>query len=149
MTPARSVAGRPRTYETEDALVEAIDSYFEWIKGERGAQVGPDGVAEFIRQPENSTITRLAFHIGFVSRQSIYDYEKSGEFSYIIKKARLWIEADYEQRLSTTNPTGAIFALKNMGWRDKVESGFTDTDGKDITWNETRKYIPPTPPTEY
>jgi len=29
------------------------------------------------------------------------------------------IENMYEQRLQTNAPTGAIFALKNMGWEDR------------------------------
>jgi hypothetical protein len=31
------------------------------------------------------------------------------------------IEMYHEERLSENNVTGAIFALKNMGWRDKSE----------------------------
>lgn len=64
------------------------------------------------------TICGLAYHLGFESRQSFYDYEKKIEFSYIIKKARLRIEQMYEQNLSFSNATGSIFALKNMGWID-------------------------------
>ena len=32
------------------------------------------------------------------------------------------MESCYEGKLSGTTPTGAIFALKNMGWRDKTET---------------------------
>ena len=62
-----------------------------------------------------------AHFLGFESRQSFYDYEKEGEFSYTIKKARLKIESCYEQNLHSGNPSGSIFALKNLGWSDKQE----------------------------
>ena len=32
------------------------------------------------------------------------------------------IENGYEKRLFENNPTGSIFALKNMGWKDKTET---------------------------
>lgn len=68
------------------------------------------------------TITGLAMHLGFESRQSLYDYEKREGFSYIIKKARLYVENAYEYQLQFGNSTGAIFALKNMNWTDKVQN---------------------------
>ncbi len=63
----------------------------------------------------------LICNFGFETRQSFYDYEKRDGFSYIIKRARLFIEKEYEENLSIGNTTGAIFALKNMGWFDKQE----------------------------
>jgi hypothetical protein len=68
------------------------------------------------------TITGLAIHLGFESRQSLYDYEKKEGFSYIIKKARLYVENAYEYQLQFGNSTGAIFALKNMNWTDKIQN---------------------------
>lgn len=112
-------AGRPRIYETEERLKAAIDSYFQ--------------------STNKVTITGLAFYLGFESRQSIYDYEKEGEFSYIIKNARLRVEAGYEERLIYENsPTGVIFALKNMGWKDRQEIDSTNTHS--ITWQEEKVY---------
>lgn len=69
------------------------------------------------------TITGLALALGFCSRQSFYDYEKMEEFSYTVKKCRLRVESEYEIGLRTDKAaTGAIFALKNMGWEDKQET---------------------------
>lgn len=68
------------------------------------------------------TITGLAFFLGFESRQSFYDYEKREIYSYTVKRNRLRIESEYESRLSMHNPTGAIFALKNLGWSDRQET---------------------------
>ena len=100
--------GRPQYYKTPEDLQAAIDAYF----------ADPD--CDF-------TITGLAIDCGFESRQSFYDYEKMDEFSYIIKKARAFVERAYEKKLSSNTVTGAIFALKNMGWKDKSEVDQTVT----------------------
>jgi hypothetical protein len=68
------------------------------------------------------TITGLVLHLGFESRQSFYDYEQKPQFTYTIKRARLFIEHEYEKGLHSGSPTGAIFALKNFGWKDKHET---------------------------
>ena len=67
------------------------------------------------------TICDLCLYLGFESRQSFYDYEKKEGFAYTIKRARLLIEREYEEQLQTNTPTGAIFALKNFGWKDTYE----------------------------
>jgi len=46
-------------------------------------------------------------------------------FCDTIKNARLRIEHEYEKQLYMDKCTGAIFALKNFGWRDKVENEIT------------------------
>jgi hypothetical protein len=112
--------GRPRIYETPDELETAIDAYFEGS------------------ERDEITITGLALYLGFESRQSLYDYEKDPRFSYIIKRAKLRVEMNYEMRLNSNSCTGAIFALKNMGWRDKTE--VEQSGGLVITWNEERTY---------
>jgi len=118
------MAGRPRIYDNEAELEKAIEDYFVHIQGLK--QLVPDekgSITEvWTRNPEPATVTGLALFLGFESRQSIYDYEGNGLFSYIIKNARLRVEHEYEKRLTTAqSPTGAIFALKNMGWSDKQE----------------------------
>lgn len=100
-----SKAGQPPIYDSPEELKEKIIEYFE--------SLGEDG------KPK---ITDLALFLGFASRQSIYDYKDRPQFSYIIKRACMVIESYYEGRLSENSPTGAIFALKNMGWIDKVEN---------------------------
>jgi len=102
--------GRKPLYETVEELDSAIQSYFD----------------EF---GEDITIPGLAYHLGFESRQSIYDYKEKEEFSYSIKRATLKIEAVYAKSLKGQNVTGIIFALKNMGWKDKTESEITGANG--------------------
>ena len=86
----------------------------------RKVKIGKGEDAEVIEMPVLS-ITGLALHLGFVSRQSMYDYELKDEFTYTIKKARTFIEREYEEALMYGNTTGAIFALKNMGWKDRTD----------------------------
>ena len=95
-------AGRPPIFETPEQLEKAIEAYFD-------------------AKPK-VTITGLALHLGFCDRQSLYDYEEKEQYSCIIKKARLRVECAYEENLATGTPTGSIFALKNMGWKDKHET---------------------------
>jgi len=84
------------------------------------------------------TITGLVLYLGFESRQSFYDYEEKKEFSYTIKRARTLIEKEYEEMLQTGNTVGAIFALKNMGWKDKSE--VEQSGGLLINWHEEKSY---------
>jgi len=74
------------------------------------------------------TMCGLALYLGFVDRRSLYDNEQKPEFSYIIKKARLRIENEYEKQLHNSNCTGAIFALKNLGWKDKQETEISTSE---------------------
>lgn len=112
------MAGRPPIWDDPKAFEEAVDEYF----------------AEQEESKLNPTWTGLALHLGFASRQSLEDYKLKEGFSYPIKKALAKIEENYEQGLFTRNPAGAIFALKNFGWRDtkeikhEVQQGFLNVD---------------------
>jgi hypothetical protein len=100
-----ALGGRPRKYKNANDLRKEIIKYFQYCADSYAAP----------------TISGLSLFCGFESRQSFYDYAKSDKFSYTIEKARLVIEAVYESKLHGTNPAGAIFALKNMGWNDKQQ----------------------------
>jgi hypothetical protein len=81
------------------------------------------------------TITGLTLYLGFCDRSSFYKYEGDAEeiaeiedeelkrikqeFRHTVKKARAFIEREYEEMLQTGKPAGAIFALKNFGWKDE------------------------------
>jgi hypothetical protein len=124
---SKNNAGRPRLYNTQEELQKAIDTYFSECK----PRFDDDGNLISLGIP---TLTGLAYYLGFESRQSIYDYEKSGTFSYTIKRARLYIESRHEENLS--NPmmkaAGSIFWLKNYGWSDRQEHEITGADGGPI-----------------
>lgn len=113
-------AGRPPAFETAESLQEKIDEYFQDGVTIKKVVIGkaPNNYTIDVPVP---TISGLAYYIGFESRQSFYDYEAKPEFTYTVKKTRLFIEQHYEEMLQTGNTVGAIFALKNFGWKDKQE----------------------------
>lgn len=71
----------------------------------------------------------LAYYLGFSSRQSLLDYAKRPEFSYVVKRAHLRLEMDAEEQLSSGNTTAAIFRLKQFDWSDKSAVDHTSSDG--------------------
>lgn len=111
-------AGRPRIYDNKDELSQECEGYFDLCR----------------KEEERPTVTGLALHLGFASKQSLYDYEKNDQFSYPIKKSLTRIENALEKRLENNSVTGIIFALKNMGWKDKIETENNTT--MQIVWNE-------------
>ena len=112
MSDSRKV-GRPRKYETPEEFDEKVFEYQTYCE-ESGEPV---------------TWTGLALFLGFSSRQSIDEYLKYDGFSDSVKRAKTFVEWEYEKRLCGDKPTGAIFALKNFGWADKQELSHTSPDG--------------------
>lgn len=114
--------GRPRKYESPEEMQAVIEDYFN------------------TRTPDDPvTITGLMIHLDFVSRQSFYDYEKNGDFSYILKRARQRVEKYYEKLSQRTEGqvTGPIFALKQFGWTDKTEQVMTFTNKPTVKFEFT------------
>ena len=103
--------GRPRIFDTPEDLDKKVFEYFE----------------EASKEKWDLTITGLALYLGFCSREMLYEYQSRDEFSFIIKKARLAIENGYEHGLHTFKYGGAVFALKNMGWKDQQDQNVTQT----------------------
>lgn len=137
--------GSPPIYSDPKEVEEKCEQYFEYIKGEKDKDlqvVNPKtGVTQlipvWIREPEPPTVTGLALFLGFCGRKTLDDYANKEMFGYIIKRAKLRVENGYERALYSQGNTGAIFALKNMGWKDKTETDIT-TGGEKI---ETRPRI--------
>lgn len=130
-------AGRPPKYESADELQEKIKEYFETGVKKRQVEVGR-GDSKMVVEIPVPTITGLVLHCGFADRISFYDYEKRDEFSYTIKRARTFIENEYEEQLALGS-TSAIFALKNFGWTDKTEIEQYGKDGGPIEFTNTER----------
>ena len=129
--------GKPSLFDSPDIMAEQIQLYFNGGANKRTVIIGKGDNRHEVEIPLY-TISGLCYFLGFESRQSFYTYEKKLEFSYIIKKARLRIEMQYEESLQLEGtPTGSIFALKNMGWHDKTETDIT-TNGKDLIPTKTK-----------
>lgn len=124
--------GKPPKYSSSIELQNKIDEYFTNCPDKR--EVVTDNGKYEVSSP---TIAGLAYFLGFESRQSLYDYEgRNNEYSYVIKRARVRVESMYERQLSGTTPTGSIFALKNMGWRDKSEIDMISKEYKYIEYGD-------------
>jgi hypothetical protein len=93
--------GRPPIWDDPEAFSKAVDEYFE--------------------QDIQHTWTGLAYHLGFESRKSLWEYGTKEEFSNPVKRALLRIEEMYEKALFNKNAAGPIFALKNFNWQDKQQ----------------------------
>lgn len=115
--------GRPPKYKTPEELQEKIDLYFHKCP-DFVTKTDTDGS---LVQIPIITISGLVLFLGFCDRASFYDLEKKKEFTHTIKRARTFIELEYEKILRHGNCTGAIFALKNFGWKDKTEVDQTHT----------------------
>lgn len=122
------MTGAPK-FKTAKELQAKIDKYFKNCPDKK-TYITKTGQAIDIPTP---TICGLCLYCGFESRQSFYDYEKRPAFSYTIKRARLFMEKEYEQMLQSQSCTGAIFALKNLGWVDKTSQEITGKDGEPLT----------------
>lgn len=105
--------GRPPAFKNAEELQDKINEY---IQSPPTRSVKLKDGTEF--DVSDITISGLCWTLGFESRQSFYDYEKKPEFTYTIKRARLYIESQYESCLKSNSCTGSIFALKSMGWDD-------------------------------
>ncbi len=122
--------GRPPKYKTVEALQTKIDDYFDNPPTRK--VTGSDGM---VKDVPVMTVCGLVLHLGFCDRQSFYDYGNRSKFSCTIKKARLRIENDYEMQLrtSTAGQARIIFALKNLGWRDRVETKVSGSLANNLT----------------
>lgn len=112
-----SDTGRPPIFTSAEELQKKIDEYFK--QGFRKKKIITKDGRE-IEVPK-ITISDLVLFLGFSDRRSFYQYENKKEFAYTIKKARTFIEREYEELLTEHNAAGAIFALKNFGWTDRQE----------------------------
>lgn len=118
--------GRPPMFDTSEEMQLKIDAYFEEeckdkVMTDDDGKVLIDTRNKQVIEYNPPTVSGLALYLGFVNRNSMYDYEKKGEFTGTIKKAIAKIERYAEKQLFIGNSTGAIFWLKNKGWKDRQE----------------------------
>ena len=92
--------GRPRKIKSVRQFEERAEAYFL--------------ECEVMEKP--ALLTGLILALGLCSREGLDEYGTDS-----VKRAKLRIEMEYEKALQGHSPTGAIFALKNFGWRDKQD----------------------------
>lgn len=115
----RLMTGRPRLYDDASVFAQETSEYFR-LTEEKG------------KMP---TLAGLSLHLGFDDRESFSHYDSyGGDFSRTVKRAKLLIEDDRNQRLANPACTGVIFDLKhNHGWTDKSTTEMTGPDGAALT----------------
>ena len=126
--------GRPRKYDSPEELLKAGEAYFQ------------DAAAE--EQP--TSYAGLALALGFTTRDALTNYEGYGEEFYsAIKQLKLRVENDTARiALSKPNQAGAIFMLKNYGYRDDQHHELTGAGGGNILVQHVCEYVKPNDPTE-
>lgn len=125
-------AGRPPTYKSPADMQERVDAYFEACEGEMaedpetgGPMLDKRGQVVYInRRPP--TVTGLALALGFMSRQSLLDYEgKNSAYRAILATAKMRIQQYAEERLYDRDGCmGARFNLAhNFRWSEDSGAG--------------------------
>jgi hypothetical protein len=105
------MAGRPLKFQDAEELYN----------------LGIEYIKKCIKDKEHLTFTGLCISLD-TTRETLNDYESGkydndkNKFSDSVKRLKTYCENYAEKRLFENNPTGAIFALKNYGWKDKTES---------------------------
>jgi hypothetical protein len=136
----RYLGGRPRKFKTPEEFLVKVAEYLEACCDDKGNLVRP------------VTISGMCNFIG-TYRQRLLEYEngsleglKDGNgddegFRVAIKRAKSICEEFAEDHMFTArNPAGAIFALKNYGWKDTQTIETTTTEIHTID-PETREIL--------
>ena len=126
--------GKPRTIKSVEEMEELIDEYFLDICGYSLFE----GCAVF----KPPTISGLALHLGFRSRQSLLNYAGFGkEYKRVLQLAKLYIENTLEEgSLTGKLDRGACqFNLKNnYGWKEKTELEIGNAPDRKFNINFTK-----------
>lgn len=108
--------GRPKLFKTVEEFESRAEEYFEEKKGSRISWTG------------------LCLAVGASSRQALQRYrrgEHGPEFVDSVKRALMVVENYYEE---CGDGAMGIFALKNFGWKDKLEMEHGTSDDKAMKW---------------
>ena len=134
--PSSKFGGRPPLYATAEDLEVKVVEYLEkcqprpvtYLDSKGKEVIAYDKAGRPVLKETTATVHGLAYFLGYESRQSMYDLEKrDGRFSYIIKRAKLFMVAFHEANLSVRDkPVGDIYWLKCFG--DMKETGETDPE---------------------
>lgn len=115
-TTSKKKGGRPRKIESPETMDRLVDEYERKCRDE----------------DRPITLTGMIRYLGLSSYQSLDTYLEYPGFCESVKRAKQIVQRTYEERLHGNNPTGAIFALKNMGWSDRQQHEHTGEDGSPI-----------------
>ena len=144
--PTRKVGGQPKTFlpiqsenikpirprgQETDVKVKIPDGKLDWLETplkfrnqieryfDYGANTYLSKVGGIEVELPLYTWSGLALYLGFSSRDALTKFGRKKEYKELVEKANVVERA--EEKLHSSNPTGAIFALKNFGWTDATE----------------------------
>lgn len=145
MSEEKNKGGRPPTYKTVEEMQVKIDEYFEECNGkplldDNGKIMLDKWGTPIILNARPLTITGLAYHLGFTSRQALINYKNKPEFVDAIMRARFKIETYANERLYDKDGLGgAKFTLINNF------EGYTDQKSMELSGSVENviKVIPP------
>ena len=99
--------GRPPLFKTPEELEAKIAEYFDQLEISNAGK----------EHPVIPTVSGLCYYLG-AHRDMLQDYTRNPLFTRVIKSAMTRLSIAWESRLGGANATGAIFWLKNQGWKD-------------------------------
>lgn len=101
--------GRPLRFDSVEDFNKAVAAYIQKCRSDEVPL----------------TISGLALSLD-ICTETLRNYELRDEFFAPVKRAKQMVEMAYEQRLHAAASTGAIFALKNFGWKDTQDISQTN-----------------------
>ena len=131
------ITGNQLKYKSVEDMQRKIDEYFAACDGipyyddDGLPMVTPKGDIVYRVPPSPPTVTGLALHLGFASRQALINYQGRPAYNDAIMRAKLRIDAYAEGRLYDRDGVkGAQFTLTcNYGWgKDTADKGSTGQD---------------------
>ena len=121
MDENKNKGGRPPIYDNPEAFQAKVEEYFKTGHRTKPVKTGNKKDGYKIEHIPMITLTDLTLFLGFADKGTLYDYGRKPGFEHSVKRARTFIEREYEEMLQCGNFAGAIFALKNFEWTDKQE----------------------------
>jgi hypothetical protein len=104
-----NTGGRPPEYTNPLEFAKKLDEYIEY----ENAQKNGKGIF---------TLEGAALYLGFATRDSMYDYAKKDEFSYIVNRFRLFVIDFNVKKLywGGTYMAGQFWLRNHGGYMDEV-----------------------------
>ena len=108
--PPLNPGGRPKKISTPELFDSLVDDY----------------IAQCRKNDEPILLLGMCIHLGLYGKEALAEYAGYVGFSSSVRRARAFIEHEYEKRLVTnSSAAGPIFALKNFNWSDQQQLSVT------------------------
>ncbi len=108
--PPLNPGGRPKKIATPELFDALVDDY----------------IAKCREKDEPILLLGMRIHLGLYGKEALAEYAGYLGFSSSVRRARAFIEHEYEKRLVTnSSAAGPIFALKNFNWSDQQQLSVT------------------------